>query len=93
MIYWISYDPINNKIDTYPWPCCNKIENAFQEKKGSVSILDFFNATISFDHNNGNHAQNTPESNIDGIHKVPGIRTVKRLEVNENITTITPTDI
>ena len=88
MIYWISYDQINNKIDTYPHPYCNMIETAFQSKYDSIPILEFFNATIYFDYNQENHIQRTSESNIGGIHKVPGTRTIKRLEIDENITTI-----
>lgn len=95
-VYWISIDPVRCKIDPYPYAIAQRIEKKYNDNKGYINELspcvlgsDFFNATIHFNLN-GKISQTTPGFDFGRSgFKQPGYRSVQRLIINENQTTIT----
>ena len=96
-ITWLSVDPVNHKIDFYPFVIASKIEHIYQnfidnDNNNNNSDINkcilgtsFFNATIHFNKENNNFFQTTPgfgSGRFSG--KPPGYRSVKRIEFSEN---------
>jgi len=95
-VVWVSFDPVNQKVDFYPSVIANKIEKKYNERTSyektiKTSIVlgsEFFNATVHFHDINGCY-QTTPGINL-GRHgfKNPGMRSVKRIQLSPDMTHI-----
>lgn len=82
-IVWLSLDPVRGSIDYYPRVFARKLEEAYQRGDDACVLgQDFFNATIHF----AEMFQTTPGQHFARNYKVPGYRTVRRLEEGDPIT-------
>jgi len=90
-IVWLSLDPVRHEINFYPRHIACKIENHYRQGRryiGTSCYLgsDFFDASIHF-HPDTGYYQTTPGINLGRSgYKVPGRRSVQRIELSPTTT-------